>query len=225
VRANGYPDLLDMQAETIKLLVERVDIPDNAKHVLRIYSTYNAKAVTKFDTILEAVCADGRLHGMLLYHGAGTGRWSSLIVQLQNLFRPVIDDPETAVEAFKTRNLDWIRALYPQDPMKVIASTVRSHFIAGRGKKLIALDFAGVESRKNAWLWNEEWKLQAFRDYDAGKGQDQYILAVADALGSTRRRSARRTSRASGVRRSICSGASRVASARSSRWLTRTASI
>jgi hypothetical protein len=39
--------------------------------------------------------------------------------------------------------------------MKVAASTVRSHFIAGKGKKLIALDYAGVESRKNAWLWNE----------------------------------------------------------------------
>jgi DNA polymerase len=109
VRANGYPDLLDMQAETIKLLVERDDVPGNVKHVLRIYSTYNAKAVTKFDTILEAVCLDGRLHGMLLYHGAGTGRWSSLIVQLQNLFRPVIDDPEIAVEAFRSRNLSGSR--------------------------------------------------------------------------------------------------------------------
>jgi DNA polymerase len=183
VRANGYPDLLDMQAETIKLLVERDDVPGNVKHVLRIYSTYNAKAVTKFDTILEAVCLDGRLHGMLLYHGAGTGRWSSTIVQLQNLFRPVIDDPEIAVEAFRSRNLKWIQALYEQDFMKVAASTVRSHFIAGRGKKLIALDYAGVESRKNAWLWNETWKLDAFRAFDEGRGPDQYIIAVCDAFG------------------------------------------
>lgn len=183
IRENGFPNLLDMQAETVKKLVKREDVPEQVKHVLRIYSTYNAKAVTKFDAMLDAVCSDGRLRGMFLYHGAGTGRWSSLIVQLQNLFRPVIDDPETAIEAFKSKNLDWIKSLYPDvDPMKVFASTVRGHLIAGKGKKLVCLDYAGVESRMNAFLWNEEWKLQAFRDFDAGKGPDQYKIAYANVF-------------------------------------------
>lgn len=183
VRANGWPNLLDMQAATIKELVERDDVPDNVKHVLRIYSTYNAKAVTKFDAMLEAVCEDGRLRGMFMYHGAGTGRWSSLIIQLQNLFRPVIDDPETAIEAFKSKNLEWIKMLYPKtDPMKVFASTVRGHLVAPKGRKLVCLDYAGVESRMNAFLWNEEWKLKAFREFDAGRGPDQYKIAFANVF-------------------------------------------
>ena len=57
-----------------------------------LHSSYNAKAVSKFDAIERAVCADGRLHGMFMFYGAGPGRWSSTIVQLQNLMRPVISE-------------------------------------------------------------------------------------------------------------------------------------
>ncbi|MGH8235482.1 MAG: DNA polymerase, partial [Steroidobacteraceae bacterium] len=183
IRANGWPNLLDMQAETVKTLVKRSDVPANVKHVLLIYSTYGNKAVSKFDTILDMACADGRLRGQFMFHGANTGRWSSLGVQLQNLYRGVIDDPETAITAFRSRSLEWIKALYPEhDFMKVAASTVRGHLIAAPGKKFVCLDFAGVESRMNAWLWDEEWKLQAFRDFDAGTGPDLYKLAYARAF-------------------------------------------
>ena len=183
VRANGYPLLPDMQAETVKAIIRRDEAPDTVKRLLRIYSTYNAKAITKFHAILEAVCSDGKLRGMFLFHGANTGRWSSLIVQLQNLFKPVIDDPEAAVEAFGSRSLDLIRLLYDEDPIKVAASCVRSVLVASPGKDLLFPDYAGIESRVNAWLFDEQWKLDAFRAYDAGNGPDLYLIAVADALG------------------------------------------
>ena len=175
IRANGFEQLADMQAETVKALIAGNKCPDNVKEVLQLYSTYGMKAVSKLDAIEDAVCANGRLHGMFLYYGAGTGRWSSLIVQLQNLFRPVIDDPETAIDAFEKLDLEWVRALWPDtDPMKVIASTLRGMLIPAVGHDLLFLDFAGVESRVNAWLWDEEWKLEAFREYDAGTGPDLY---------------------------------------------------
>lgn len=184
IRENGWPRLLDMQAETVKALVRNPDVPANVKRVLLIYSTYNAKAITKYQAILDAVCADGRLRGMFLYHGAGTGRWSSLIVQLQNLFRPVIEDAEAAIDAFAARDLQWIKDLYPGiDPIKVAASCVRSVLIGGSGKDLIYPDFAGIETRINAWFFGEEWKIEAFRKYDAGAGPDLYKLAVANCFG------------------------------------------
>lgn len=167
IRANGWPLLEDMQAETVKSLLENERVPQNVKQVLRIYSTYGMKAVSKFDTMAEAVCADGRIRGMFIFSGAGPGRWSSVLVQLQNMARGVIDDPDTAIEACRLRDLAWIKELYPKiDPMKVFASCVRGMLIAAPGKKLVSFDFAGVESRKGAWLADEEWKLQAFRDYD-----------------------------------------------------------
>lgn len=183
VRANGYPQLTDLQADTISHAVRDALCPPDVSQVLRLYSTYNAKAVSKYEAIERAVCADGRLHGMFLYHGAGTGRWSSLIVQLQNLFRPVIENPEEAVDCFASRDLDWLRALYPDlDPMKVLASCVRAMLVAGEGKLLQSLDYSGIESRMTAWLFDEEWKLDAFRDFDAGTGEDLYKIAYARAF-------------------------------------------
>ena len=113
IRANGWPHLADMQAETVKALCKREEVPECVKQVLRIYSTYNAKAVSKLQAILDAVCADGRLRGMFLFLGAGTGRWSSLIVQLQNLMRSVIEDPDFAIECFASRSVDLVQMMHP----------------------------------------------------------------------------------------------------------------
>jgi DNA polymerase len=183
VRTNGYAELTDMQAETVKEIVSAGEAPEPVERALKIYSTYNMKAVTKYDAILAAMCKDERLRGMFLYHGAGTGRWSSQIVQLQNLFRPVIEDPESAMEAFRARSLSWIRDLYPGvDPMKVASSCVRSVLVSGKGKDFIFPDYAGIEARVNAWLFGEKWKLEAFRLFDEGKGPDLYKLAYARAF-------------------------------------------
>jgi DNA polymerase bacteriophage-type len=181
VRANGWPHLADMQAETVKALCKREEVPECVKQVLRIYSTYNAKAVSKLQAILDAVCADGRLRGMFLFLGAGTGRWSSLIVQLQNLMRPLIDDPDLALEAFATRSLDFVRMMYPDtDVMKVAGSCIRAVLIAATGKTLLFPDFVGVELRINAWLWNEETELAVYRAQDAGTGPDSYKLTYCE---------------------------------------------
>lgn len=197
IRANGWPYLSDMQAETVRGLLENEKVPKVVKKVLFIYSTYGMKAVAKFEAIADAVCADGRVKGMFIFCGAGTGRWSSILIQLQNMARGVIDNPDDAIDACRLRDLSWIKELYPKvDPMRVFASCVRGVLIAAPGKKLVSFDFAGIESRVGAWLADEEWKLQAFRDYDTiipGEfdengdpkrlGPDTYKLSYARSFG------------------------------------------
>lgn len=178
-RDNGYLQLTDLQVGTVNAAVADPDCPTIVKKVLSLFSTHNMKAVTKYDSMARAAGADGRLRGMFTYHGANTGRWSSKIVQLQNLYRPKIDDPETAVEAFRARDLQWLRSLYDIGPMKVLASCVRSVLVADEGRDLLFLDYAAIEARVNAWLWGEHWKLDAYRAYDAGTGPDLYKLAYA----------------------------------------------
>lgn len=115
-----------------------------------------------------------------------TGNTAQL-VQLQNLMRPLIKDAENAVEAFRARDIGWIRDLYsgPKccNPMVVAASTVRSCLVAGPGKDLVFPDFSGVEARGIAWLFDEESELEIFRNQDAGTGPDAYRMTYGSAFG------------------------------------------
>lgn len=168
IRARGIPHLPDMQADTILQILKESETPENqqARTLLKLYSTYAMKAVTKYTAIENSVCRDGRLRGMFIHYGAGPGRWSAIIVQPQNLFRPVILDPEVAIDAMAARDLDWLRALYPGiDPMKVMASCVRGHLVAEEGHDLIGVDFSSVEARFRDWIAGEEYKLEIYRTH------------------------------------------------------------
>ena len=72
-------DLPDMQAATLGA-VDLGKAPVEAGNALSLYSTMQFAAVKKVRTMLNCVCADGRVRGGLQFHGASTGRWSGRLV-------------------------------------------------------------------------------------------------------------------------------------------------
>lgn len=164
VRDNGY-DIENLQAPTIKEAVKDPACPREIRRVLQLISIYAMKAVSKYTAIENAVSTEDRLYGMFMYHGAGTGRWSSTIVQLQNLFRPVIKDADTAIELMTLRDLAFLKVMYDMDPMKVIASCIRGMLIASGDGDIIAMDYSAIEARVLAWLADEETILDIFRTH------------------------------------------------------------
>jgi DNA polymerase len=88
-----------------------------------------------------------------------------MIVQLQNLYRPVIKDPDVAIDAFSAEDLEWIKALYSKDPMKIFASCVRGMIIPELDEDILAMDFAAIEARVVAWLAGQHDILRVFAEH------------------------------------------------------------
>lgn len=173
--------LPDMQASTIQRRVSDPDLPIELRELLAIRLQASTTSTSKYKTLLKGVSKDGRLRGTLQFCGASrTGRWAGRLFQPQNLPRPVLDQEtiDTGIEALKAGCAD----LLFDNVMELISSALRGCIVAPEGKKLVVSDLSNIEGRALVWLSGEEWKLQAFRDYDAGTGHDLYMLAYARAF-------------------------------------------
>lgn len=185
-------DLPDMQASTLERRIDDPSLPDGVRELLAIRLQASSTSVAKYRKLLAGMNADGRLRGTLQFCGAArTGRWAGRLVQLQNLPRPTMNQSqiELGIKALKTDCADLIF----DNVMQLCASAVRGFIVAPPGRKLVVCDLANIEGRVAAWLAGEDWKLQAFRDYDTilgydekgepiRKGPDMYRLAYARAF-------------------------------------------
>jgi DNA polymerase bacteriophage-type len=142
------------------------DLSDLVRRVLECRRDGAKNTTAKFEKILAGLDPDDRLRGLFRFHAASTGRWSSVRVQVHNLKRNTIKDPEPAIAAVLSGDIECVRAL-GAPPLVTVSNIIRAPICASPGRMLLGSDFSAIESRNLAWLANETRKLKAYRDFDA----------------------------------------------------------
>jgi DNA polymerase len=183
----------DLNKETVSSMLASNGLNDTARRALEIRQELSKTSVKKYTAMEQAVCADGRVRGLLQFYGANrTGRWSGRIIQPQNLPRTYIGALPYARELVKARNLDNLRMIYGSIP-DTLSQLIRTALVASPGHTFIDADFSAIEARVTAWLAGEDWVLDVFRHdgkiYEAtasqmfgvpkekiAKGQPEYAL-------------------------------------------------
>lgn len=148
------------------------DLPDikkatddaDVQRVLDIRAELNKTSTTKYETMQKVVGADGRVRGLLQFHGTRTGRWAGRLVQMQNLPQNHISDIDLAREFLKEGDLDMIEICYGNVP-DTLSQLIRTAFVAPEGQTFAVCDFSAIEARVLAWLAGEEWVLEVFRGH------------------------------------------------------------
>jgi DNA polymerase len=157
-----------------ELLDDSENLPTGAREVLDIRKSFGRSSVTKYFAMRDMLDVDDHIRGLLVYHGAHTGRWTSKDVQLQNFARGAKNNA-VLVDTLKTGEIEFVRYMYG-DPIRAMSDALRGSLVASPGRALYVADYAAIECRTIAWLAGDQEALNVFRSFDRGAGTEPYIV-------------------------------------------------
>lgn len=179
VNARLPEPLEDLTEETVDAALSK-DLPQDVKRVLQIRSHVCRTSTAKHAALLDLVCEDGTIKGLLSYHGASTGRWASRGgLNAQNLPRPPLSDLdiETAHAVLGGGDHGVALMLFGDQVMDAAVSTVRGVIKAPPGFEFIDADWSSVENRIGSWIAGQQEKVAMF-----AQGLDEYKVFASRAL-------------------------------------------
>ncbi len=135
-------------------------------------------SVKKYQAMQNAVCRDGRAHGMFQFYGANrSGRWAGRLIQLQNLPQNHLPDLEQTRQYVMDGDYEMLDLLYDSVPA-VLSELIRTAFVPRSGYKFIVSDFSAIEARVLAHLAGETWRSRVFAE-----GKDIYCASASQMFG------------------------------------------
>ncbi len=167
---------------SVQGLLRREDLPPEVRRVLEIRQSLAKTSTKKLKAMSDALCADGMVRSILMYCGAGPGRWAGKGIQLHNLPRRKVKDQEEKMQALARGDLTHIQETY-DDPLDLISACLRGFIIPRPGKVIRAADYSAIEGRGLVWLADERRALRDFHLNDQGKGEEPYCLMASDIFG------------------------------------------
>jgi DNA polymerase len=156
----------DLQKGTVTELLDG-ELAPKVRRALEIRQELGKTSTKKYNALETAVCADGRVRGLLQFYGANrTGRWAGRIVQPQNLPRTYIAEDllPLARDLVHSQNDEGLKLVFGS-AADALSQLIRTAFVARPGWTLVDADFSAIEARVVAWLAGEEWVLDVFRTH------------------------------------------------------------
>lgn len=179
-KANGLPDLGDLQKDTIKdLLAPESNMKSGPlRRALELRLAINKASAKKLYKMAMQRGSDGRARFQTRYHGAGTGRETASGFQVLNMSRGYEHvQPDDLVSDILTGDLEYLDMIYG-NAMDAIGKATRHWIMAEPGNVIRSGDYSSIEAVGLAAMAGEEWKVEAFR-----QKQPIYCVAACKVFG------------------------------------------
>lgn len=165
---------------TQKDTIEELLLPSSRRRLsfavqrgLELLKMLGKSSTSKYQTMQGWMGEDGRVRGGLLFHGAGTGRWSGSGVQPHNFVRGIVKNMPALWEAIKTTDRTVVKQVVNElskgkvkDVLDALSQALRGAIIAPPGRQLYVADYAAIEARVVNWLAGNEEALEIFRRHE-----------------------------------------------------------
>ena len=163
-------EVTNLRKKTVEQILGRDDLDGIVREVLELRQQIAKASLKKYDTILRAVCRDGRIRGTMQFGGANrTMRWAGRLLQVQNLPQGCIEDIDllTVVrELVRRGEYEALIDMFGEAQIpEVLATLIRTCLIAAAGKRLVVADLSAIEARVTAWFAQCEWRMEVFRTH------------------------------------------------------------
>ena len=147
---------------------------DEAKEFMAIRSELSKSSTDKYAAMMRAMGQDDHVRGCFAFYGANrTGRFSSKIVQFQNLSKNAVEDLDNMRDLVRGGKYTLLKTLY-DGVADSLSQLVRTAIVPEEGHKFMISDFSAIEARVIAWFADEEWRLDVFRN-----GGDIYCASAS----------------------------------------------
>jgi len=152
----GYP-CESLSADELQKWLQRDDLPPELTEVLEIRAGMGLSSLGKYKRIINEEY-NGRMYFNSRYYGAHTGRITGMGLQLLNLPRASVPDPEAEIDAFN--NLSILYA----NPVLSARALVRSMVKASPGNVIIAADYSSIEFILLMYICEQTEAIKRFAD-------------------------------------------------------------
>jgi DNA polymerase len=148
-----------------------------ARRLLELRRDGAGAAALKLKTLLRwtnGQDAEPRIRYAYRFHGASSGRFTSVGCQLHNLRKPELADVRGAIDAVATGSLTEMRRRGFDRPLETIGQITRAVISAAPGKRLFIADLSGIEARGAAYVCGAADELAQWRTFDrTNKAEDE----------------------------------------------------